>query len=118
MRANQNDKRLALDAVERLESRQMMAGDVTAFFNSSGDLIISGDNASNRVLVEYTDNDVRVTGFYAEGNTTINEGQGSTILTTPESGIRDIKLNLRGGNDTIEFSRVAGRKSECESRFG
>ena len=82
--------------VEQLESRRMLAGNVAA--SRQGDtLVVRGDNASNEIGIfsdgsgEYT-----VTGG---GTTTVN-GDVDAFFT----GIRNISIDLRGGNDILAIA--------------
>ena len=78
----------------RLENRQLMAGDVTATL-VSGDLIIEGDNQSNRVIVEeWNSTQIRVFG---SDQTTVNGSNGGSVFTVSD----DIRVNLNGGNDAL-----------------
>jgi hypothetical protein len=93
--------------IESLESRTMMAGDVTAAL-AGGDLVLNGDNDSNEVVIRATN---QVGQFVIEGlnGTTIN-GQASATI----SGVNDdFRINLRNGNNALLLTaeRVDGNQS-------
>ena len=80
--------------VESLESRQMMAGDVTAHV-VNGDLVINGDNDSNELYVYGTGGGNFV--LFGENGTRINGLSGHPI-----SGVTDdVRINLRNGHNRI-----------------
>ena len=78
--------------VETLENRQMMAGDVSANVTGGGDLVLSGDNSDNQLVVVSTG----IAGEYelrGLNNTTINGQQSVTVNGVDD----DMRINLRGG---------------------
>ena len=85
--------------LERLEQRQMMAGDVAVTVTNGGDLIITGDQADNQLVVTSTEpnNQFHVKGL---NGTTIN-GQESVVVNNV---VDDIRINLRGGDNAILLS--------------
>jgi hypothetical protein len=87
-------------AVEHLERRSMLAGNVTAFVDG-GNLIVRGDNRDNGVLISQTgDGKYAVTGFdFGSGATNINGSADGTLLFTGVTG--DINVDLRKGNDAL-----------------
>jgi hypothetical protein len=88
---------------EALESRQMMAGDVTAKI-SGGDLIIKGDSLGNGITIAAgtTAGTVIVTGVTAGGSaTTIN---GGTAAVTLSGFTDDLKIDLKDGDDNVSVT--------------
>ena len=85
--------------LEGLESRAMLAGNVTASV-SGGSLILRGDSLGNDVAVTWiAPNRYQVTGV----GTTINGGAGFIA-----SGVRNnIDIDLRGGDDTLTVTGSA-----------
>ncbi|MEZ6058363.1 MAG: hypothetical protein R3C01_16810 [Planctomycetaceae bacterium] len=84
---------------ERLEQRQLLAGNVTAVMKGST-LVITGDAADNGVFVEgQTDGTwtVESDAIFGGDTTTIN---GSSIFQTPE-GVKKIVVNMGDGNDRL-----------------
>lgn len=82
--------------VESLESRLLLAGNINAVVTAGGDLRVTGDSASNDVVIHATGT---AGELYLEGlnGTTVN-GQSSITL----NGISDdIRVRLRGGDDQI-----------------
>src|SRR3954469_10539995 len=86
--------------LEGLESRALLAGDVTvAVLN--GNLSIVGDSAANDITIQEgaTANSIVVTGIGTTGgNTTIN---GGTNIGTFTGLTRNIPVRMNGGDDTV-----------------
>jgi len=91
--------------MESLEGRQMMAGNVLASVNSSGDLLITGDTQDNNIqVVQAMQQGAVIPGrFYVTGapntNTTIN---GQSAGQYFENVTRDIKIDLKDGLDRVK----------------
>jgi hypothetical protein len=87
--------------LERLETRSLMAGDVTVN-KDGGSLFIRGDDESNAVVIRRVGNNrYEVTGIDdANGDPTTVNGVASGTVTF--SGIkRNIDVRLRGGDDLL-----------------
>src|SRR5215475_2967337 len=79
---------------ERLETRELMAGNMTASV-ISGSLTVNGDNAANVLqMTEVSGNRWKITGL---AGTKIN---GKSQVTT-QAVTHDIQLYLNGGNDNV-----------------
>lgn len=91
-------------ALEALENRRLMAGDVDVAY-SGGDLYITGDSADNRVLVEEVDGMIRVTGQYRNGYTTLNNGTTSQYQIH-KSWVDDIRIDMNGGSDWVQANNL------------
>jgi len=90
---------------EALERRSMLAGDVDVTFDG-GDLIITGDDNSNHVVVEGTvAGNVLITG---ENDTTIflNGVEQTTPLLVLGTEFDSIVVDLNSGDDTLEMNNV------------
>ena len=99
-----NERSLDLQ-IENLEPRQMLAGNVTAFINGAGALIINGDGGDNQILVEVGESgDVTVTG---QDDEVIDD---SGLQDAQLSG--DIMINLRGGDDSVYVTGPLGEGDE------
>jgi len=92
-------------AIECLESRCLLAGNVTVSVSASGDLRIKGDSAGNCVEITQFDTDADtfvdttvVSGCVGDDDTTINGGPGPFV-----TGLigRDLKIDLKGGDDSV-----------------
>src|SRR5258708_6010556 len=85
-------------ALEGLERRALLAGNVTAFFNS-GSLLLSGDAAANGVSIEQVaGGKYVVSGFALDGSPTLINGAPYKVF----SGVtNDVAVNLEGGNDLL-----------------
>ncbi len=92
-------------SVERLEKRELMAGDVLARVEGQM-LVIWGDDADNGVSLTYSSatQSYRVNGRDAGGGaTTINGLDTSQPGNTVEfSGVKQVYVGLNGGNDDFE----------------
>ncbi len=103
-----NQRRLRLGA-ERLEDRQLLAGDVSASV-VRGTLSITGDNADNFVEVFAT----ATPGQFVVEGFTDNQGVNTTInhSANPQtfSGVTNINVSLKRGDDFFGFENgtVAG----------
>lgn len=87
-------KKKSVRSFERLETREMMAGNVTASV-ISGDLLVNGDNSANLFqMTEVSGNRWKITGL---GGTKIN---GKTQVTT-QAVTRDVQIDAAGGNDNV-----------------
>lgn len=85
---------------ESLENRRLMAGDVDVALIGTIDLAITGDHASNDILVEQVGREIRVTG---QNGTTVN---GSTKTAVFKAGgltqeFDDIFIKMNGGDDDV-----------------
>jgi hypothetical protein len=91
--------------VERLENRQMLAGNVVASLDGET-LVILGDEADQGVVLTYdsTAQKYRVIGRDAGGGpTTVNDLDTSQPGNVVEfSGVKQVAVNLAGGNDKFE----------------
>jgi hypothetical protein len=86
--------------MERLEERQMLAGDVRAML-SDGDLVISGDNSANRISVESAgEGRIVVRGFGTRINGVFNAARIFSNVTG------DISVQLSGGDDLLRITNV------------
>ena len=84
--------------VESLEHRRMLAGNVSATINSSGDLVIRGDSADNEMLVS-VDSSGNVQIESIDGTTDFDRGNLATSRMTG-----DIRIDTLGGADRVELT--------------
>jgi len=98
----------------------MLAGHVTAVITNAGDLKITGDNVSNRVDVTIVDGDtIKLEDLGAGGNTAINEGAPGEAVFLPHGQLRDLKVNMKGGNDLFAiYSGFSFRKGTVKGGSG
>lgn len=87
--------------LEGLETRAMLAGNVTASV-SGGTLFVTGDNADNEVVIQQTGTD-QFTVVGVSGSATTVNGKAEGIVFTG-NGVRNFEIDLRGGNDTLGIS--------------
>jgi hypothetical protein len=88
-------------AFESLESRAMLAGDVSVSISDDGVLLITGDEEGNHIVIE---------GTVIPGAVIVAPGEGTTIndLSTPivVRDVRSIDADLVAGDDTLEINNV------------
>jgi hypothetical protein len=92
--------------LETLEDRSLMAGNVTASMAGSK-LVIQGDGEANHVVLSFdrATQRFRVSGqATAVGPTTIN---GNVAPSAGFARVRQISINLGGGDDTLEILNPA-----------
>jgi hypothetical protein len=96
---------------ERLEDRQLMAGDVTAQI-IKGDLVIRGDDFDNGITITAGSvaGTIVVTGVSAGGAATRVNGTANGAVTL--AGFTDdFKIKMKGGNDTVAITSLTVRDS-------
>jgi hypothetical protein len=93
--------------VERLDERIVPAGNVTAVFQN-GQLILTGDGEDNSIELR-NGFDFRVAGL---DGTTINGAAGFDDF----SGVKDVIINLKGGEDTVSLEGGGGGTAAVISR--
>src|SRR3954467_13766226 len=87
---------------ESLESRQMLAGDVTAKI-VNGDLIIkghNGDNSDNHISIAVAAGIVTITS----ADTTVNTASATAGVAIAGTLTGNIKVNLKGGTDRVSLT--------------
>src|SRR5688572_26321332 len=89
--------------LESLESRAMLAGDISVNV-SGGNLIVRGDNAANQIaILKLGSGEYAVAGF----NGTTVEGSADPFIATGVRG--NIDVDLKSGNDLLGVGNdVAG----------
>jgi hypothetical protein len=87
--------------LEGLETRAMLAGNVTAAVRG-GTLFVTGDNGDNNVVIQQTGAN-RFTVVGVAGSTTTVNNRPEGIVFTGNS-VRNFEIDLRGGNDTLGIS--------------
>lgn len=102
--------------VDSLESRVMMAGDVSMRFSARGDLIVTGDGSSNHVQISSIINNDRFVRAEGAFGTTIN-GANSVLLEAPQN-LRQVRINLRGGSNTLSTSKLVADKFMVKTGSG
>lgn len=91
-------------SLDRLEQRQMMAGDVSVQV-TGGDLRITGDELGNGIEINQVGNgQYRVVGLYLDGSQTTVNGQASFLA----QGVSDdFTIRMRGGGDYVRVYESA-----------
>jgi hypothetical protein len=92
--------------VERLEDRQVLAGNVAVVVQGET-LVITGDAADNAITLTYNSLTQRfaVRGREAGGSPTLVNGQDTAPpANAPEfAGVRQINISMQGGHDSVEI---------------
>jgi hypothetical protein len=94
-------------SIESLESRTLMAGNVTASV-VSGSLVVQGDDLSNAVTIQQTSpGTFRLVTFQIDGAPTLINGSSDNDQTF--SGVTaDVNIAMAGGNDQVRINAVNG----------
>ena len=87
--------------VETLEPRTLLAGDVVAFLDRSGNLIVIGDGAANGIDLDMF-GEFTVAGTDAGGAPTRVNGEPNGVAEFEVTGEGDLRLYLGGGDDLLE----------------
>lgn len=105
---------------ETLESRRLLAGDVTVAVNASGDIMVTGDGQDNIITITES-----LTGISIAGTATniVFNGETASIQEIPTSGTgnvdRDLILQMGGGDDNVEVNLVhVGRTLKASLNSG
>src|SRR4051812_30838912 len=113
VRNSKNKRRCEFEA---LENRHLLAGNVTAQI-VNGNLIVTGDNSDNVILISSTTatpTTITVTGLGngVGGSTVVNGGaSGNVVALTGFTG--QIRVNMKGGNDNLAINSVASTGIEA-----
>lgn len=105
MKRKKTNKQKRHLSIEKLQKRELMAGDVTAYV-TGGNLVISGDNSANSI--EVYQKYVGSSTWYVDGvmkagvDTTVN---GRTAPQIFRGVYDDIRIYTKGGNDRIEMDK-------------
>jgi hypothetical protein len=90
--------------IQQLETRQLLTGQVAVSISKAGDVSIVGDGKANDVYIGIHSNEIELgsdsgTTFRANGKVI----PAGTRVPLPGSGtIRNLTVNLKGGDDSIE----------------
>lgn len=97
---NTRSRKSAPLSLERLEGRELKAGNVAIWVDTAGTLNVSGDGNSNGVAItQVAPTAYRVTGLNHYGATTIN-GRSSVVMYNVYN---DIAVNLGNGDDHLSI---------------
>ena len=92
--------------IQQLEPRTLLTGTVTLALSAAGDISVTGDSKDNNVTVEVDSGGIHVTGL---SGTSLRYGKmihaaGDTVTLPIPSVIRDLRVDMKGGNDTLSFT--------------
>src|ERR1700722_8810380 len=91
-------------AIEKLEDRTLLTGNVIVSLRASGVLTIRGDQSANNIAITQTASGLEVTSTDS-GATEINGGSGPF---TASSTVKTINLALKGGDNTLQVGDPSG----------
>lgn len=96
--------------IQQLEPRTLLTGTVTLALSAAGDISVTGDSKDNNVTVEVDSGGIHVTGL---SGTSLRYGKmihaaGDTVTLPMASVIRDLRVDMKGGNDTLTIADSAG----------
>jgi len=99
-----NRRRQSFLSFESLESRTVLAGNVTASV-TNGLLVVNGDNGDNQIAITQNANGgIRISALNLNGTTTINGQAGPIVLGNVTQGAR---ISLGNGDDLLQLSGAA-----------
>jgi hypothetical protein len=94
-------------AVESLETRTVLAGNVTAVLQK-GSLVVTGDAADNGITITQLENgNFQVVG---DGTTTVN-GQSLGTPAVVSGATKNVKVDMKAGNDTVALTGLDVRQN-------
>jgi VCBS repeat-containing protein len=91
-------------AIEKLEDRTLLAGNVVVSLAASGLLTVRGDQSANNIAITQTASGLQVASTDS-GATEINGGAGPF---TASSTVKSISIALKGGNNTLQVGDPSG----------
>jgi hypothetical protein len=84
-------------ALERLEERTLLSGNVSATVTAAGNLLVIGDTKANQIAIQETSGALQVSSL--DGTTTINGGSGPFTAT---GFTHDVDVFMNRGNDVVD----------------
>lgn len=92
-------------SLENLETRKLMAGNISAVLDSEGILQIRGDSAANGVAIyQVSDTTIRVAGLTQGGTGTAVNGSTSS---RDFRNVQGLNVELNSGSDRVEIGSAA-----------
>ena len=91
-------------AIEKLEDRTLLAGNVVVSLAASGLLTVRGDQSANNIAITQTASGLQVAST-DNGATEINGGGGPF---TASSTVKSISIALKGGDNTLQVGDPSG----------
>jgi VCBS repeat-containing protein len=100
-------------AIEQLEDRTLLSGNVLVSLSSSGALTIRGDQSANNISIQQTASGVQVSSSDG-GATEINGGAGPF---TASSSVNSISVALRGGDNMLQIGDPSGEALDITGKL-
>ncbi len=88
-------------AMEAFEQRLLLAGNVLAEITNAGDLIITGDDAANKIVITEVAGTVKITRADADTSVNGNADVGDTGVLIDGAFSRNIKIKMGDGDDVV-----------------
>ena len=90
-------------AVETLEARQMLAGNVSVVVRGTN-IFVNGDAASNNIAIQAQANAILFQGLLDDvGIPTAVNGQAAFVLTGGNEAFGNLRIVMKGGNDRVDL---------------
>ncbi len=90
-------------AMEAFEQRLLLAGDVTAVVTNAGDLVITGDDAANIIIVTEAGGTITITRNDADTSVNGDADVGLAGVVIDGTFSRHIKIKMGDGDDVVEI---------------
>jgi VCBS repeat-containing protein len=91
-------------AIEHLEDRTLLSGNVLVSLGGNGVLTIRGDQSANSIAIQQTSSGVQV----SSGDSGATEINGSTNPFTASSTVKSIRIQMKAGDNTIQIGDPSG----------
>ena len=89
--------------LERLEDRQMLAGNVSVVVRGTN-IFVTGDAASNNIAIQAQANAILFQGLLDDaGIPTAVNGQSGFVLTGGNEAFGNLRIVMKGGNDRVDL---------------
>ena len=92
--------------IEQLETRSLLTGTVNVVLSASNSLTITGDDDNNAINIDISEDGVRVTttGGTALKINGVLDGDSNVVFPLPAAPFKDVKIDMKGGNDTVNIT--------------
>ena len=94
-------------AIEHLEDRTLLSGNVLVSLGGNGVLTIRGDQSANSIAIQQTSSGVQV----SSGDSGATEINSSTNPFTASSTVKSIRIQMKAGDNTIQVKTSTGTES-------
>jgi VCBS repeat-containing protein len=99
-------------AIEQLEDRTLLSGNVLVSLGSNGQLTIRGDASANNIAVQQTASGVQVSS--TDGGATEINGAAAPFTT---ASVTSISIQLKAGNNTLQIGDPSGTALDISGKL-